>query len=409
MVIAVKLSPAAPPYAFFFLHVCTAWPVGVVGLALASNLVNAGLAVHDVAGIIAASNLAFTLEFLWAPLVDSSLTRRQWFVIGALLMAGCLVALLLVDPGIASLPMMIGLAFASSSGAAMAAVAVKGIMAYDVAGHRIAAASGYYTAGGTFAKAVGAAGVLWLLTHTTYRSSAAAFSLLVAGLAGTAIVHASAVPPFPGREVWTRLRTALRELWQLLCSRKGMVVAILCVIPFGAGTEAGLMGAIAREWTVSPDQLALFSTLGAACSMAGAMAAGRLAVRFGPWEVYLLMGRLMITCMLAMAVAPRTAAWFMAMELCYRMLSSGCFAALLGIVMTIIGQGAASTKAAGLWSLASLSVVYPTYIEGHIHDAMGTTAMLLADAGLGVLGFAALCLAARLLGLRLRAAVAPAC
>ena len=32
-----------PPFVFFFLHACTAWPVGVVGLALSSSLVRAGV------------------------------------------------------------------------------------------------------------------------------------------------------------------------------------------------------------------------------------------------------------------------------------------------------------------------------------------------------------------------------
>jgi len=50
---------SCPPFAFFFLHACTAWPVGVVGLALGSSLVKAGVPVHQAAGIIAAmSHLA---------------------------------------------------------------------------------------------------------------------------------------------------------------------------------------------------------------------------------------------------------------------------------------------------------------------------------------------------------------
>ncbi len=63
-----QLERKCPPGAFFFLHVCTAWPVGVIGLALGSSLVKAGVAVHQTATIIAASTLAFTLEFAWAPL-----------------------------------------------------------------------------------------------------------------------------------------------------------------------------------------------------------------------------------------------------------------------------------------------------------------------------------------------------
>src|SRR6202022_3280124 len=113
-----------PPFAFFFLHVCTAWPVGVVGLALGSSLVKAGVPVHQAAGIIAATSLAFTLEFVWAPMVDACLTRRLWYVGGSTLMCGCLAALLSAPWTAASVPLMTVLAFTSSSGAAIAAVAV---------------------------------------------------------------------------------------------------------------------------------------------------------------------------------------------------------------------------------------------------------------------------------------------
>jgi len=64
----------APPSTFFFLHLANVWPLGVMALAMASQLVKAGVPVRHVAAIGAASSLAFTFEFVWAPLVDSLLS-----------------------------------------------------------------------------------------------------------------------------------------------------------------------------------------------------------------------------------------------------------------------------------------------------------------------------------------------
>ena len=180
-------ATSCSPILFFFLHVCTAWPIGVVGLALSSSLVKAGVPVQQTATIIAASALAFTLEFAWAPLVDSSFTRRAWYLGGAVVMCACLAALLVAPWNLAWVPALTALAFASSSGAAMAAVAVKGIMAYEVAPARLGSASGYYTAGGTFAKAVAGATTLWLLTHLPGRARDACLSIAIAALAGATI------------------------------------------------------------------------------------------------------------------------------------------------------------------------------------------------------------------------------
>jgi hypothetical protein len=173
-----------------------------------------------------------------------------------------------------------------------------------------------------------------------------------------------------------------------------MLIAVLCVIPFGSGTEAGLIGAIAREWAVTPDQLAALSVLAVVGGIAGAILSGWLSLRIGPWKTYVALGWLMIVT--------RLPAYFLAVELGYRALAAGCYAALLGIVLTAIGKGAASTKAAGMWSLANLAFVYPALIEGAVHDKVNTRAMLLTDAALGVAGFGVLLGAAWLLGLHLQ-------
>jgi len=106
-----------------------------------------------------------------------------------------------------------------------------------------------------------------------------------------------------------------------------------------------------------------------------------------------------IVLVLGFAWSPRTAVWFMAMELVYRAMATASYATLLGIVMKAIGQGAASTKAAALWSLANLAFAYPLLIEGRVHDRAGTVAMLVSDAGLGIAGFGVLLATAWLLKL----------
>jgi hypothetical protein len=352
--------------------------------------------------MIAATSLAFTLEFVWAPMVDACITRRFWYVAGSMLMCGCLAALLITPWTAASVPLMTTLALFSSTGAAIAAVAVKGIMAYDVPATRLGSASGHYTAGGTFAKAVGGAGTLWLLTHFPGRAAAAILSTGAAALAGTAILFASPRRPAPLRKLPTALFSVLVDLWTFVRTRHGVLIAVLCVIPFGAGTEAGLMGAIAHEWAVSPDQLAFLGALAAVTNIVGAILAGWLATRINPWTVYVVLGWALIGIMLGLAFCPRTAMYFVVIELLYRAVATACYATLLGIVMKAIGRGAASTKAATLWSLTNLGIAYPTLIEGSVHDRAGTLAMLLTDAGLGVAGFCALMFATRLLRLRFK-------
>lgn len=295
---------------------------------------------------------------------------------------------------------MTNLAFFSCSGAAIAAVAVKGLMAYEVQTSKLGAASGFYTAGGTFAKGVAGAGTLWLLTHLADRFMVAVLSIGAAVLAATAILLVSPSVSTPFSQLPAKLRSARVDLWMFLRTRNGALIAMLCVIPFGAGSEAGLIGAIAGEWSVTPSQLAAFGTLGVVTGIFGALFSGWLSMRIGSWRTYIILGWLLIAIMLSLTFAPRTAPYFLSLEQLYRGASAGSYAALLGIVMTAIGTGAASTKAAALWSLANFASAYPTAIEGAVHDRNGTSAMLLTDAGLGAVAFGLLILATRLLAAR---------
>ena len=401
------MTKRAPPFAFFLLHTATAWPIGVVGLALANNLVRAGVSVRHVAMMVAATSLAFTFEFVWAPLVDSSLTRKAWYALGAAIMCACMVAMFVIPWKETAVQALTLLAFASCAGAAIAAVAVKGIMAYDVQPERMGAASGFYTAGGTFAKAVAGAGTLLLLSHLSTKTLAAWVSIAPAIVAASAIALAAPGSVLPLREFSVKIASSLLEVWHFVKTGNGLLIVLLCVLPFGAGTEAGLIGAISREWSVGPNQLALFSTLGAGTNIGGAILAGWFAIKIGPWRTYIASGLTMIGVMVVFAFAPRTSLVFLCVELLYRALATACYAALLGIVMTAIGKGAASTKAAVMWSLTNFSFFYPTLIEGTVHDRSGAAAMLLTDALLGATGFAILMIALRVLGTdRARAVVA---
>ena len=363
---------------------------------MGNGLVRAGVPVEQTAAIIAAALLPFSFEFLWAPMVDGCLTRRIWYIGGVVVMCVGLAALLIAPWRSAAVPLMTLFAFCSCSGAAIGAVAVKGIMAYEVPAARISVATGFYTAG-NIAKAIGGSGTLWLLTHLDSRPVVAALSVATAALAGAAIAFCGSDRVVPLRELPAGLRAACVELWDLIRTPAGALIAVLCVVPFGSASEAGLVGAIAQEWAVTPDQLALFGVFGAAAGVAGALFAGWLATVIGIWKVYLVHGWAMIAAMVYLACAPQAVGYFIGVELLYRGLASACYAALLGIIMTAIGRGAASTKAAALWSLANFASTYPTVIEGAVHDHVGTRAMLLTDAGLAVAGFAVLLVAARLL------------
>ena len=397
------MTRGAPPAAFFWLH-WAAWPVGVIDEAMAAALASAGLAVKQISEIVGVSSLAFSLEIIWAPMVDSAFTRRSWCVAGSIVMCCCLASLLMAPWQSPSVPLLIVLTFCACSGAGIALVATKGIMAYDVPAGQLGRASGFYTAGGIVARSVAGAGTLWLLAHVSSRAAVSGLSVGAAALAMSTIRLASPGISLPANNLLPALTAALTDVRTFVRTRSGALVAVLCIVPFGTSTL--LANAIAREWSVTPNQLSGAIPVAAAVSVAGAMLAGRLSVRLGPWKTYIACGWTMIVLLVALAFAPRSPNAFFMLFFLHRAGSGACYAALLGLVMTSIGKGAAATKAAALWSMVNFSHGYPAFIDGRVHDHAGTTAMLLTHAGMDAAGFAILLLTARWLGVRYRSLLA---
>lgn len=396
-----------PPFAFFFLNASLGWPVGVIGLALTNVLVRSGFTVGQAASIWAAGALPFTLQFLLGPIVDSSATRRGWFVGGTLFMGVCLAALLVAPWKTTPVAALATLAFCSCLGAALCAAATKGMIAYHVPPERLGAASGWYISGGGLSHAIAGGGTLWLLTHIPSRPVVALISVGAALLSGGAIVLVSREEPARLHELPEKLLGALRETWALIRTQTGLLVLVLCVIPFGSGGTAPLFGALAPAWSVGPDLVALLGTLGAVMGVGGPLLAGWLSVRVGAWKTYIFLGWILVAAAIALAVSPRVPADFAVLELLYRGAARTAAASLLAIVMAAAGKGAASTKASTLWSVGNLTTVYPPLILGAVHTRTGSvSATLLADAGLAAAGYVVLLAVARLLKVRLRGGVA---
>ena len=90
---------------------------------MGNRLVKAGVPVQQTAAIIAAGLLPLSFEFLWAPVVDGCLTRRNWYISGVAVTCAGFAALRIAPWRSSAVPLMTVVAFCACSGAAMARIA----------------------------------------------------------------------------------------------------------------------------------------------------------------------------------------------------------------------------------------------------------------------------------------------
>jgi MFS transporter, PAT family, beta-lactamase induction signal transducer AmpG len=142
-----------------------------------------------------------------------------------------------------------------------------------------------------------------------------------------------------------RLKETAVELWQMLKSRDGLLVAALAVSPIGISGVDDFWSAIANEWGASARTVVLVTGFpSAAIACAGCLVAGWWADRADRRRVYLATGALVAAASAALALAPHTPHVFVVGTLAQKFFIGMSDAAIYALFLHVIGRSAAATN-----------------------------------------------------------------
>ena len=135
---------------------------GYLTVTLAFLYSKAGVSVEEVAGLIGVSLIPSILRFLWAPLVDITLTVKKWYLIGNVISAAGILAIGILPAKESSVPLLMVIVLFSYFAVTFVSLSVSNIMAYDTRPEIQGTAGGYYNAGGLGGIGIGGGFGLWL-------------------------------------------------------------------------------------------------------------------------------------------------------------------------------------------------------------------------------------------------------
>jgi MFS family permease len=193
-----------------------------------------------------------------------------------------------------------------------------------------------------------------------------------------------------GADVVTAARGSLVALWNLLRTRIGVLAAVAVTLPAGLGAAAYLLPSVAGDWHASADFVAAVTgALSGFASIPGCITSGYLCDRFPRRTVY--MGCALVAAIGEglLAFAPHTPAWFAAIALVGAALTGLAYGSVTAVYFELLESVGAATVGGVLGSLCSLPVVIVTMLIGAVQARYGSVAMLLVEAGLGVVSVAA--------------------
>ena len=373
------------PFVFFFLVLPYGISSGFVSITLPFVLTRVGFSVALAASIVAIGVSANLWRFLWGPVADLTLTARRWYLLGLGTSAVTLLLLALLPLHQNAVAVLMTVVFVSQVAGTLIVLPVGGLMAHTVAEDAKGRAAGWYQAGNLGGNGIGGGVGVWLASH--FSKEIAGGGLAIAMLASAAAIYfVSDVRVVANETLGERMRILWRDILSMVRAAIPLFTIVLVCSPIGASAMNNLWSAVAPDWSVTADQVALVSgVLNGVVSAIGCVIGGWVADRVGRWWSYFGSGFLMALVAIIMAVTARTPNAFSVGVLAYALTCGMAYAAFSAIVLLAIGRGAASTKYATLSSLGNLPVVYMTASDGWVHDRFGTAWMLHSEALIAII------------------------
>ncbi len=407
---APPLPPhARPPHPLVYLLLIMPFgaTTGFIAITLGFLLTNrGGVSVAEVATMIAIATAPNAFKFLWAPIVDFTLTAKKWYLIASVLTALCLFATGTLPLKLESMALITVFGLVAGFTNTLISMAVESLMAYNTPSEDMGLTAGWFQAGNLGGNGVGAGLALWVAENSSINWLPGATLAIIFLLCNLALLFV----PSPVREsevafshsLPVRLLINLKEMffdiWAIVSRNAGFLALLICFLPIGSGGATAVFQSISREWLITDGVLVgnITGTAGGMLSALGSLVGGYICQRLDNKRSYALFGLLMAGCALGMAFAPRTPQMYILFVLLYLFIVGLSYAAFTAVVLEVIGKGAAATKYNVFASLSNVPITYMGYLLGQAYDGCsgkdplfpvcGSKPMLYTDAGMGLLG-----------------------
>ncbi len=360
---------------------------GYVSVTLAYLYSQEGIPLDKIAALVAAGFLPHIFKFVWAPLIDSLLSLKKWYLVANIISAFGILATGVLPVKETSLPLLTFIVIFSNFTVTFLSMASEGLMAYDVVEESKGRAGGFFQAGSLGGAGLGGGAGLWLAErlHEGWIVAAILASTCIICCLGLFFVKE---PRSTIREqnISLTYRNLFHDVWSTLKKRMGILAMLLCFLTLGTGAASNLWSAVAKDWGAGAYTVALVTgVMGGLFAAAGCLLGGYISDRIKRQDAYLLFGLLSALCAVGMAYSPKTELLYIIWTLVYAVIMGLCYAGYSAFVLEAIGKGAAATKYNIYSALSNAPIYFMIYIDGWAHTRWGSTGMLNIEAFFAVL------------------------
>jgi MFS family permease len=327
-------------------------------------------------------------KFIWAPLVDTTLTVKKWYIIANAVTAIGIFVTSILPLKVEYLTLMTVVVLITNFGNTFIAMSTESLLAHDTPDNLKGRAGGWLQAGNLGGLGLGGGAGLWLAERLPEPWMAGAIIAIACLLCSLGLFFLSEPTAFLKEKSYLKTIGNLnRDIWTLLKSRMGILALFLCFLPIGSGAASNLWSSISNDWSASADTVALvIGVLGGVLSAAGCLAGGWICDLIDRKKAYIMFGMIQALCAVGMAFSPNTELMFIIWTSLYAVSTGLTYAGFSAFVLEAIGKGAAATKYNVYASLSNVPIYYMIYIDEWAHGRWSAFGMLSAEAIVALIG-----------------------
>jgi len=376
------------PSIFMFLFLPFGVLTGYVTVTIGFLLTKAGIPLAMVAPVVSVGLLPNIFKFIWAPLVDTTLTVKKWYLLANVVTAIGLFVTGILPLKVEYLTLMTVVVLITNFGNTFIAMSTESLLAHDTPDNLKGRAGGWLQAGNLGGLGLGGGAGLWLAERLPEPWMAGATIAVACLLCSIGLFFLPEPTAFIKDKSYLKTIGNLnRDIWTLLKSRMGFLALFLCFLPIGSGAASNLWSSISNDWSASADTVALvIGILGGVLSAAGCLVGGWICDLMDRKKAYIMFGMVQALCAVGMAFSPSTELMFILWTSLYAISTGLTYAGFSAFVLEAIGKGAAATKYNVYASLSNAPIYYMIYIDEWAHGKWSAFGMLSAEAIMALIG-----------------------
>lgn len=376
-----------PPWLFLILILPGGIYSGFIQTPLPYVLGKAGVPVERIANIASLIQVPTIFYFLWAPLVDMKLRRRNWMVLASFLSA---VSLVVIMPlvGVSHLTAITGLLFAGMAVNVLVSAAQGGLMVTSLSREGQAQASAWTQAGNLGGGALGAGITMWFLDRLPLPVAGLATAAMTA-VPSLAALTISEKPPVTSSNWIDHLDKIFKELLAVFHSRRTVWGLLLLASPVASGAALNLLPAVAEQYGVGREGVMWVNGVAGGLVLASGSLLAALVP--GNWDrrlTYATAGLLNGLASLTFLAGNHPMVYYVGTVL-YLVTTGAGYARFIALVIDILGPGehGTSTRYSLFLAAGNLPITYVLWMDGQGFRHLGTRGLFGVDALGNVLVF----------------------